>query len=196
MQNEMNEARGSLEGLSEEVWSRVDIAWEKAQLRGLERFRAHDLAGAGRAWEEAYEIACRHLEPSDPRRAASYTSHAYVLMRRGEVARAQLLLQDALAIWEESWFWVLYMRPEPGPDGGRAERYDREQRAAFEQLAARGHAVTEALIESRRLPHQDGLALWARERPNVGCDRRKLMAAVLLIASRADRRQAASTRAA
>jgi hypothetical protein len=196
MQGETGETRGPDGQPGEEGWSRADVAWERAQLRGLECFRARDDVGAARAWEEAYRIACRHFEQGDPRRAASNTSHGYVLMHRGETVHAQMLLQDALTIWEESWFWIMYMRPEPDEDGRRAERYGRKARAAFEKLADQGRAVTESVLHTRRLPRRDGLAAWDRERPKAGCDKRKLLAAVLLIVGQPDRRRASSSRAA
>ena len=140
---------------------------------------------ASRLWAEALTIAEKHFGRGDPRLAASLTNQALVMRRRRDDFQAKRLFEDALAVWADSWRWILLMTPtHPAVRSAQSDQleiYDPTARAYFSALAERGQAATERLERYDRLP-EEGLAEWLELKPRRLSDLRKLLAAVLLIA--------------
>ena len=168
-------------------FSGADVAWERCQERAALAYRAGDVAAAARLWEQALAIAQRHFGRGDPRLAASLTNQALVIRRRGQMAAAKRLFEDAFLAWEDSWRWIYLMTPgraAPAQQTAQSDRlatYDETARAWFTALAERGCAATAMLERFDQLP-TDGLAAWLEIKPRRLSDLRKLLAAVLLIA--------------
>lgn len=163
--------------------SKTDTAWERTQEQALRAFRAGNMSVAVSSWDRGFEIANRHFDRGDPRQAASYTNQAFALMRQQQLLQAQLMLQDAIRRWDDSWRWIPLMVPRPGDNQCEATCYDEPIQQEFYAFVRRGQAITEALAQERQLP-TGGLEEWRDHRPATMCDLRKLISAVLLIASK------------
>jgi hypothetical protein len=178
---------GTDAGAGASSFAAADLAWERCQERAALAYRAGDVPTASRLWAEALEIATKHFARGDPRLATSLTNQALVMRRRRLDYEAKRLFEDALAVWADSWRWILLMTPghpailrrSAGSD--RLEIYDPSARAYFTALAARGRAATERLEQSDELS-KEALIDWLALKPKRFSDVRKLLAAVLLIA--------------
>lgn len=157
-------------------WRECDLVWEQCQEQAALAARDGDRSMPPRLWARALEIAEHWFERGDPRLATSLTNRALVLRRRGQVPQAEQMFAHALKVWDEGWRWIGGLA---APSGGR---YDHEARAAFAALIRQGRAATAALEHYDPLSG-DRLALWFELRPRRLCDLRKLLGAVLLIAS-------------
>lgn len=157
----------------------VDVTWEQIQDSALRAFHTGRTELASRNWERGMVVARRHFGPADPRLAASLTNHGYVLRRCGERYEAERHLREALNVWERGWRWTGRMAPSNAPDCV----YPAAARTWFDALINQGHAATWRMRIHDELPEYR-LHLWTEHRPMWLCDVRKLMAAVLLIASR------------
>ncbi|MGH1481591.1 MAG: hypothetical protein ACRBM6_23155 [Geminicoccales bacterium] len=164
--------------------SRCDAAWERMQERALKAFRDGDLAAAVQSWATAFDIAKQNFAWGDPRLAASFTNHAFALIRQDQLHPATLLLNDAVRCWEDSWRWVPLMRPLPGDGQAAEDRYDDAVLPELYAFIKRGQAITETLAKERQLPN-GGLEEWQENKPSTMCDLRKLVSAILLMASKA-----------
>ncbi len=166
----------------------ADLAWERCQEQAAIAFRAGHAVAASRLWAEALTIAEKHFGRGDPRLATSLTNQALVMRRRRDDFQARRLFEDALIVWADSWRWILLMTPTHpaavphAAQSDQLEIYDPTARAYFNALAERGRAATERLERADRLP-VEGLAEWLELKPKRLSDLRKLLAAVLLIAS-------------
>lgn len=167
-------------GLATSHWRECDLVWEQCQEQAGLAYRDGDILTPPRLWARALEIADRWFARGDPRLAASLTNHALVLRRCGRVFQAALTFTRAIEVWDDSWRWVTVMVPPRMSDA--AAGYDREARAKFEALIERGRAATAALERDDILPG-NRLDLWFELRPHHLTDLRKLLGAVLLIAS-------------
>jgi hypothetical protein len=174
-------------GIGTTSFTAADLAWERCQEQAALAYRAGDVIGASRLWAEALAIATRHFGRSDPRLAASLTNQAVVMRRRRQEFQAKQLFEDAFAVWENSWRWILLMTPGHPANRLRSAHsdqlqiYDASARAYFTALVRRGRAATEALERYDELS-KESLVDWLELKPKRLSDLRKLLAAVLLIA--------------
>jgi hypothetical protein len=163
----------------------ADLAWERCQEQAAIAFRTGDAILPSRLWTEALAIARKRFGRGDPRLASSLTNQALVLRRRRQEYQAQLLFQEALDVWDQSWRWVQLMTPGRTPIGLRhssqLDVYGPAARECFNALARKGRAATVALerYDERTEP---GLDAWFAIKPDRISDLRRLLGAVLLIA--------------
>ena len=172
-------------------WTNAEVIWEQIQEAAAECERTGDHAEAAELWRGALDLAREHLPSDDLRVAASVASVAVAARRYGDVVTAKRMFDEALALWDAGDRWVESLKPtrlarssmfhlrlqtkHPGS-------YDRLPRERFRSLAMAGRAV----IAARRAELSDAsdrLDRWRRERPDGFDDGRKLLGAVLLIAS-------------
>ena len=172
-------------------WTNAEVVWEQIQGAAAECERADDDTEASELWRGGLELAREHLPPGDLRVAASVANVAVAERRTGDGATAKRLLDEALALWDEGEQWVESLKPtafarsstfhlrlQAKHPGG----YDRFPRERYRTLAMEGRAI----LTARRngLPDEsDRLDRWRRERPDGFNDWRRLLGAVLLIAS-------------
>ena len=172
-------------------WKNVEVIWEQIHEAAAESERAGDHADAAELWRGALDVAREHLASNDLRVAASVASVAVAERRRGDAATADRMLDEALALWDAGDGWVeslnastyarsstFHLRLEAKHRGG----YDRLPRERCRALAREGRAVLAARRDGRP-DTSDRLERWRRERPDGFDDWRKLLGAVLLIAS-------------
>ncbi len=180
-----------LEALIRAGWREADLAWEISQQDAAERAAAgaHDDAAA--LWAEALRLARESFAHDDPRLATALANQAQALRRAGRAAAARALFEEALVVWDASGSWLAALAPERRARSStfhlRLESkhpggYEHHSRARYEAFAAEGRAALIALRDGKPPPF-DGPARWAKERPEGYADGRKLLAAVLLVAS-------------
>ena len=177
-------ARGSPDALRRapaERFDAIDLAWEQEQESAARMFLGGASETAARHWQRALAIAREHFDGFDPRLATSLTNCGRVCRRAGDRYQSDRYFREALLVWDGGWRWIALMSPPGQPD----RCYDEAAQAQFNALLERGRALTAAIERDDRLPSW-GLARWLVERPSRPCDLRKLLAAVLLIASRRD----------
>ena len=172
-------------------WTNAEVIWEQIQEAGAECERAEDYAEASELWRGAWELARDHLPPGDLRVAASVANRAVAERRTGDAPLADRMLEEALALWDAGAEWVESLKPVARARSSTFHlrlqarhpgAYDRFPRERFRALAKEGRAVLAA--RRHRLPDgSDRLGRWRRERPDGFNDRRRLLGAVLLIAS-------------
>ena len=172
-------------------WTNADVIWEQIQETAAESERAGDYAEASELWRGALELAREHFLPGDLRVAASVASVAVAARRTGDAATAGRMLDEALALWDAGDRWVASLNPatlarsstfhlrlQAKHPGG----YDRLPRERYRTLAGEGRDVLAARRAARR-DDSDRLDRWRTQRPEGFNDWRKLLGAVLLIAS-------------
>ena len=177
--------------LEQAGWTNAEVIWEQIQETAAECERAGAHAEASELWHGALELAREHLPPGDPRVAVSVANVGVARRRAGDTATARRMLDEALALWGTSERWIESLKPaamarsstfhlrlQTKHPGG----YDRFPRARYRTLAMEGRAVLAARRDG--LPDDsDRLDRWRSERPGGFDDWRKLLGAVLLIAS-------------
>ena len=172
-------------------WTNAEVIWEQIQVSAAESERAGDYAEASELWLGGLELAREHFRPGDPRTAASVANVGVAKRRTGDSVAAEHMLDEALVRWDAGEQWIESLKPaamarsstfhlrlQSKHPGG----YDRFPRERYRTLAMEGRAV----LSARRngLPDEsDRLDRWRRERPGGFDDWRKLLGAVLLIAS-------------
>ena len=172
-------------------WTNAEVIWEQVQEAAAECERGNDYSEASELWRGALDLAREHLPPGDLRVAASVANLAVAERRAGDASAAKRMIEEALALWDAGGRWIESLKP---PALARSSTfhlrlqvkhpggYDRFPRERFRTLAMEGRAVLAARRDG--LPDAtDRLGRWRRERPNGFNDRRKLLGAVLLIAS-------------
>ncbi len=176
-------------------WTNAEIIWEQIQEAAAECERKNENAEASELWRGAMELAREHLPPHDLRVATSMVNLAIVERREGDSAAAKRGIEEALALWDAGDRWIESLRPISRARSStfhlrlqtkHAGAYHRFPRERYRTLAIEGRAV----LADRRdgLPDRsDRLERWRRERPDGFNDWRKLLSAVLLIASGAPR---------
>ena len=172
-------------------WTNAEVIWEQIQETAAESERAGDYAEASELWRGALDLARERLRPDDLRVAASLASVAVGERRIGDAAAAKRMFEEALALWDAGDRWIgslkpvtlarsstFHLRLQARHPGG----YDRFPRERYRSLAGEGRAVLAARGDG--LPDElDRLERWRRERPSGFNDWRKLLGAVLLVAS-------------
>ena len=180
-----------LRRLEQSGWTNAEVIWEQIQEAAAECERENDYSEASQLWRGALELAREHLRSGDLRMAASVGNLAIAERRTGDAATARRMLDEALARWDAGGPWLESLKPDPRARSStfhlRLEArhpggYDRFPRERFRALAKEGRAILAARRD--RLPDtSDRLQRWRMERPDGFNDRRKLLGAVLLIAS-------------
>ena len=172
-------------------WTNAEVIWEQIQEAAAESERDGAYADASELWRGALRMAREHLSPGDLRIAASVANAAVAERRAGDAATAGRMLDDALALWDGGAGWVESLKPitfarsstfhlrlQAKHPGG----YDRLPRERYRTLAMEGRAILAARRDGR--PDEvDRLHRWRAERPDRFDDWRRLLGAVLLIAS-------------
>ena len=172
-------------------WTNAEVIWEQIQEAAAECERTDDYAGASELWRGALDLAREHLPRGDLRVAASVANLAVAERRAGDAATAMRMFDEALALWDTGGRWIdslepaalarsstFHLRLQAKHPGG----YDRFPRERYRVLAMEGRVILAARRD--RLPDEsDRLDRWRRERPDGFNDWRKLLGAVLLIAS-------------
>ena len=172
-------------------WTNAEVIWEQIQETAAERERAGDYTEASELWRGALDLAREHLRPDDLRVAASVASVAVAERRIGDAAAGKRMFEEALALWNAGEGWVESLNPaalarsstfhlrlqakHPGA-------YDRFPRERYRRLAGEGRAILAARRDGLA-DELDRLVRWRRERPDGFSDWRKLLGAVLLVAS-------------
>ncbi len=180
-----------LEALIRAGWREAELAWETRQAEAAE----HDASGrhdeAAALWAEGLRLARATFAGNDPRLAASLANQAQSLRRAGRNEAARALFEEALLAWDASAPWLAALAPERRARSStfhlRLESkhpggYAHHSRERYQALAAEGRAALLALRDGRE-GEDDRLARWRKERPEGYTDARKLIAAVLLVAS-------------
>ena len=183
-------------------WTNAEVIWEQIQETAAECERESDYAEASELWRGALDLAREHLPPGDLRGAASVGNVAIAARRAGDLSTAERMLDEALALWDTGGQWVESLKPLPfarsstfhlrlqtkHPGG-----YDRFPRERYRRLAMEGRAILAARRDGTP-DESDRLARWRRERPDGFNDWRRLLGAVLLIASDTGRGRVRSLR--
>lgn len=161
--------------------NRADAVWERTQEQALRIFQTRGIGRARPIWTKATQIAKSQFEWGDPRIAASCANQAFSMIRQKDMHQGQLLFDESLRCWKDSWRWVSLM--EPPHLGGQFEKsqFTGKARQSFYALIQRGQAMTEALARNQLAT--GGFEDWQEHKPKTMCDVRRLVAAIFLIAS-------------
>ena len=180
-----------LEALVRAGWREAELAWEARQAEAAEYDASGRRDQAAALWAEGLRLARATFAGNDPRLAVSLANQAQALRRAGRVEAARALFEEALLAWDASGPWVAALAPERRARSStfhlRLEAkhpggYAHHSRERNQALATEGRAALLALRDQQPPPF-DGPARWAKERPEGYTDARKIMAAVLLVAS-------------
>lgn len=172
-------------------WTNAELIWEQIQETAAGCEREGDHAAAAELWRGAREVAREHLSPGDLRVATSEANVGVAARHAGDPGAAHRSLARALALWDAGDPWLASLEPTALARSSTFHlRLQRKHRGASERFARRRCRTLadegRALLAARRdgLPDlSDRLARWRRERPPGFDDWRRLLGAVLLIAS-------------
>ena len=172
-------------------WTNAEVIWEQIQEAAAECERSGEPAEAAELWGGALDLAREHLAPGDLRLATSVVNLGVAERRASNPEAAARRFEEALALWDAGAEWVESLEPVARArsstfhlrlESKHPGAYDRFPRERFRALAMEGREV----LAARRhgLPDEsDRLGRWRRERPDGFNDWRRLLGAVLLIAS-------------
>ena len=177
--------------LEQAGWTNAEVIWEQIQEAAAECVLNGTHAEAADLWRGGLELAREHLAPGDPRVATSLANVALAERRSGDATTANRMFGEALELWDAGERWIESLKPaamarsstfhlrlQAKHRGG----YDRFPRERYLTLALEGRAILAARRDD--LPDESGrFERWRRERPDGFNDWRKLLGAVLLIAS-------------
>lgn len=172
-------------------WSTAEVEWE------VKCERAALLAEEGRPsdatalWQDALTIARANFAETDPRLGTSLANAALVLQEEGNKAAAAPLFAESARIWDASPRWIAEMALEPRArsslfhlrmEARHRDKYDATMRERLSRFAEETRDQLAALVNDRPTAWR-GLARWRAEKPPTYGERRKFMAACLLLAS-------------
>jgi hypothetical protein len=171
-------------------WHPAEIAWERVELAAAEAWVAGDHAAAARLWRRGWAIARRRFAADDPRLATALANAGMADMVRGRAGRGAHRLAEARRLWAGVPGWIARAGLRPLARSSLFHlRMEARHRAAFAENARRpllaladdaaGRLSRVAAGDAPR-PCPDR---WRRERPPVHDDRRRLVAAALLLAA-------------
>ena len=177
--------------LEQAGWTNAEVIWEQIQEAAAECALAGTHSEAADLWRGGLELAREHLASGDPRVATSVANVALAERKSGNATASNRMLDEALALWDAGEPWIESLKPasmarsstfhlrlQAKHPGG----YDRFPRERYRTLAMKGRVILAARRDG--LPDECGrFDRWRRERPDGFTDWRKLLGAVLLIAS-------------
>jgi hypothetical protein len=172
-------------------WTNAEVIWEQIHEAAAESERAGNHAEALELWRGALDLAREHLRPDDLRVAASLASVAVGERHFGDAVTSQRMFDEALALWDTGDGWVESLKPDTLARSStfhlrlqvkHTGGYDRFPRERYRALAGEGRAILAARRDGLA-DESDRLDRWRRERPDGFSDWRKLLGAVLLVAS-------------
>ena len=175
-------------------WTNAEVIWEQIQEAAAECALAGTHAEAADLWRGARELAREHLTSGDLRVATSVANVALAERKAGDATVSTRMLDEALALWDTGESWIESLEPATMARSSTFHlrlqakhpgAYDRFPRERYRTLAREGRVVLAARRDG--LPDESGrFERWRRERPDGFDDWRKLLGAVLLIASDAE----------
>ena len=169
-------------------WRRADIEWERVELAALEAWAAGDRVAAAALWRRGWRFARWRFAADDPRRATALANAGLADLARGRPRRGTRRLGEARRLWAAVPDWIGRAEIQPLARSSLFHlRMEARHRATFTENARRqllAHA-TEGADRLDRLASgagtETGPDRWRREKPPAYDDRRKLMAAILLL---------------
>ena len=177
--------------LEQAGWTNAEVIWEQIQEAAAECALAGTHAEAADLWRGALELAREHLTSGDLRVATSVANVALAERKAGNATASTRMLDEALALWDVGESWIESLEPATMARSSTFHlrlqakhpgAYDRFPRERYRTLAREGRVV----LAARRDGFSDEsgrFERWRRERPDGFDDWRKLLGAVLLIAS-------------
>ena len=172
-------------------WTNAEVIWEQIQEAAAECERAGERTEAAELWGGALDLAREHLPRGDLRLATSVANLAVAERWAGDPAAGGRRFEEALSLWDAGAEWVKSLAPVARArsstfhlrlESRHPGAYDRFPRERYRMLAEEGRAV----LVARRDGRPDGsnrFERWRRERPPGFNDWRRLLGAVLLLAS-------------
>ena len=177
--------------LEQAGWTNAELIWEQIQEAAAECEVAGTHSEAVDLRRGALELAREHLGSGDLRVATSVANVALAERKAGDASASTRMLDEALALWDAGESWIESLKPATMARSSTFHlrlqakhpgAYDRFPRERYRILATQGRAVLAARRDG--LPDESGrFERWRRERPDGFNDWRKLLGAVLLIAS-------------
>jgi hypothetical protein len=177
-------------------WREEDLEWERTCEAAIEKLAAGETEAARSEIARALRIAAANFPENDPRLATSLANQGAALTSAGEGHLAGRTISDALAAWRRVDGWIAKMTaPRVARSSLFHMRMEQRHRATYEErwrvkgteLAAEARDKIDGAGELSLIAPDEasaGIARWARERPAMLNDTRKLLAAVLLLVSR------------
>lgn len=171
-------------------WTEAEIEWELTQERAAVHAETGCYDEATPLWAEALYLARLNFAQNDPRLATSIANHAFALRRGGDDKMAVELFEEAVRIWKTSALWIETLRIERMARSSlfhlrmemrHWDEYEKTARTRLHRFAEEAQTAVTALAEGSR-PKTPGLSRWKAEKMPNYSDRRKLLAAALLIA--------------
>ena len=171
-------------------WHRAEIEWERTEEEALIAWAAGERTVAAALWRRGWVVARRRFAADDPRRPTALANAGLADLVDGRRHRAGRRLGGARRLWAAVPGWIARAEVQPRARSSlfhlRMETRHRETFAAN----ARDQLVRHALEAAGRLDRLAAGALpeprperWRRDRPHAFDDRRRLIAAVLLLAA-------------
>lgn len=171
-------------------WRRAEIEWERTGEEALIAWAAGERSVAAALWRRGWVVARRRFAADDPRRAAALANAGLADLVGGRRRRAARRLARSRRQWAAVPGWIARAEVQPLARSSlfhlRMETRHRETFAAN----ARDQLVRHALEAAERLDRLAAGALpdprpdrWRLDRPRAFDDRRRLVAAVLLLAA-------------
>lgn len=171
-------------------WHRAENEWERTEEQALIAWAAGERLVAATLWRRGWLVARRRFTAEDPRRATALANAGLADLVAGRRYRARRRVARARRLWAAVPDWVARTGIRPMARSSlfhlRMETRHRETFAAN----ARDGLIRHALEAIDRLDRLAAGALpdarpdrWRRDRPRTLDDRRRLMAAVLLLAA-------------
>ena len=173
-------------------WSEADLEWEGTSAEVIAALGSGDPESAKALSGKALRLAREAFGADDPRLGTSLANHASCLRATGDAAAAGKLLAEARQVWQGCGPWIARMTaPRVARSSLFHMRMEQRHRDTYEARWREKWQVLaeEAQKQLKRLENNDNmgcaedrLGRWARERPAMLNDSRKLLAAVILIA--------------
>lgn len=172
-------------------WSMGEVEWEVKCERAALLAEEGRPSEAAALWQDALTIARANFAETDPRLGTSLANTALVLQGEGNKAAAAPLFAEAARIWDASPQWIADMALEPRArsslfhlrmEARHRDNYDATMRERLTRFADEAQNHLRGLADDRPSPWR-GLARWRAEKPPTYGERRKFMAACLLLAA-------------
>ncbi|MCX7646648.1 MAG: tetratricopeptide repeat-containing protein [Rhodobacteraceae bacterium] len=172
-------------------WRRGELLWERWQEAAHAALGAGEARRAAALWRRARWLGVAVLPRDDPRRVTGLANAAFADLLAGRSGRAARRYAACAARWRAGLAgWVAAVEPR-----GRARsslfhlRLERRHRETYAEVLRRRlmafGAETGAALEdlaAGRIPAAGFLRRWRGEKPPVFDDRRRFLAAALLLA--------------